>query len=431
MKRRSGLLSFMRHPGYRWVILAVGSLGIFGAAGLSRFGYSAVLPDMQVALGLSGAASGSLASWNLAGYTIMALVGGFLASRFGPRRVVTTGLAITAAGMLLTGLSGGLATASAARFLTGLGNGMVMAPTVILMSAWFNSRQLGLASTIASSGTGLGLVVAGPVVPRIIESVGDTGWRVSWYFFAAVALLMAIMTVVLERDSPYETGVENPPRRPPRGRVRADLSSVLRSGYAWHLGSIYFLYGFAYLIYYTFFQKRLTADLGLSAATAGNLFLIAGAASLVFGMLWGAISDRIGRGRTLAGVFVFDAVAVCLFALRPGLAGLVISAVVFGSGVFAVPGLMGAACGERFDAALAYAAFGFVTFFIGAGQAIGPYVGGALEDRFGSLGPSYVVSAGVFVLAAVAAFLLPSTRARHSAGGAADPGESRPSLPGR
>lgn len=197
MKRRHGFPSFMTHPGYRWVILAIGFLGIFGAAGLSRFGYSAVLPEMQTALGLSGAASGSLASWNLAGYTVMALVGGFLAARFGPRKVVTTGMVVTAAGMLLTGLSGGLATASAARFLTGLGNGVVMAPSVILMSAWFETRQLGLASAIASSGTGLGLVVAGPVVPRIIESAGDTGWRVAWYFFAAVALLMAVMTAVL------------------------------------------------------------------------------------------------------------------------------------------------------------------------------------------------------------------------------------------
>jgi MFS family permease len=392
------------------VILAIGFLGIFGAAGLSRFGYSAVLPEMQIALDLSGAASGSLASWNLAGYTVMALVGGFLAARFGPRKVVTIGMVVTAAGMLLTGFSGGLATASAARFLTGIGNGLVMAPSVILMSAWFETRQLGLASAIASSGTGLGLVVAGPVVPRIIESTGDAGWRVAWYFFAAVALVMAIITALFERDRPYQAPIESTPSRQQKRSVRTDLVSVLRSGYAWHLGSVYFLYGFAYLIYYTFFQKRLTTDLGLSSETAGNLFLIAGAASLVFGVFWGAVSDRMGRGRTLAAVFVADAAAACLFAFRPGLAGLVVSAVIFGSGVFSVPGLMGAACGDRFDAKLAYAAFGFVTFFIGAGQALGPYVGGLLEDGFGSLGPSYLVSAGAFILGAVAAFLLPDAR---------------------
>ncbi len=44
-----------RHPGYRWVILAVAFLGIFGAMGLGRFGYSTVLPAMQEAMDLSGA----------------------------------------------------------------------------------------------------------------------------------------------------------------------------------------------------------------------------------------------------------------------------------------------------------------------------------------------------------------------------------------
>jgi MFS family permease len=384
--------------------------------GLGRFGYSTVLPDMQKALDLSGAEAGSLASWNLAGYTLMALVGGFLAARFGPRKVVTIGMVITATGMVLTGFSGGLAAASAARLLTGMGNGMVMAPSVALMAAWFDSRRLGLASTIASSGTGLGLVVAGPVVPRIIASGGDSGWRLAWYFFAVVTIFMAVLTLGLERDRPYEAPRQTP-RRPPEKRTGlADLASVVHSKYAWHLGSVYFLYGFAYLIYFTFFQKRLTADLGLSSETAGDLFLIAGAASLFCGVLWGAVSDRIGRGRALGAILALEAVAACLFGLRPGAPALVISAVIFGSGVFAVPGLIGAACGDGFGAKLAFASLGFVTIFIGSGQAIGPYVGGLLEDRFSSLGPSYLLSAGVFVVGAFAALLLRDARPAHGTG---------------
>jgi MFS family permease len=397
----------IRSPAYRWVIMALGFLGIFGAGGLSRFGYSAVLPEMQEALGLSGAAAGSLASWNLAGYTLMALVGGFLASRFGPRKVVAAGMFISAAGMMLTGLSQGLVLASACRFLTGIGNGMVMAPSLILMAAWFDARRLGLASAVSSSGIGLGLVVAGPVVPRLIDSGGDDGWRFAWYFFAAVALFVSLVIVFFERDRPHAPPRDNGPRKSEQRATLADLGVILRSRFAWHLGFIYFLYGFAYLIYYTFFQKRLIADLGLSSETAGDLFLIAGVASLLFAVLWGAFSDRIGRGRAMAVIFVLEAVAATLFAVRPGMAALVISAVVFGSGVFSVPGLIGAACGDRFGARVAFASMGFVTIFIGLGQATGPYVGGLLEDVFGSLGPSYLVSAAFFAVGAVAALLLP------------------------
>ena len=68
----------------------------------------------------------------------------------------------------------------------------------------------------------------------------------------------------------------------------------------------------------------------------------------------------------------------------------------FGSGAFSMPGLMGAACGDRFGATTGRGALGFVTIFIGVGQALGPYVGGTLADAFSSFGPSYLVAAGVF-----------------------------------
>jgi MFS family permease len=71
-----------------------------------------------------------------------------------------------------------------------------------------------------------------------------------------------------------------------------------------------------------------------------------------------------------------------------------------------VPGLFGAACGDRFGARLAAASLGFITVFAGMGMIIGPYIGGAMEDAFSSLAPSYLLSAGLFVLGSVVALLL-------------------------
>ncbi len=408
-------MPFGRSPTYRWVILAVAYLGVFGAMGLSRFGYSTVLPDMEDALRLTGAQAGSLASWNLAAYMLMALVGGFLASRFGPRLVVTVGMVTTTAGLLLTGFSSSLTTASAARFLTGLGNGMVFAPSLSLLVAWFPASRLGLASTVVSSATGLGLVVAGPVAPRLLDTAGGN-WRVAWYFFAAVTALMVVLTIAFQRNRPWNSALAGAPAAPDRKPLRSDLRSVLSSRFTWHLGIIYLLYGFAYMIYLTFFQKRLTADLDFSSESAGDLFLLAGLCSIVVGVFGGVISDRIGRGRALAIVIALQGVAACLFGLHLGTAALVVSAVLFGVGVFSVAGLIGAACGDAFGARLVFIALGFVTIFIGLGQALGPYVGGALEDRLGSLGPSYLLSAGLFAVAAVTALFLPDVR----------PGCSRP-----
>lgn len=408
----------MQTPRYRWIVLAMAFLSVFGALGLGRFGYSAVLPSMQEALGLSSAAAGSLASWNLVGYTVMAAVGGVLASRLGPRVVLTAGLFITAAGMFLTGLTSGLLGASAARLLTGMGNGMILVPAIALMVAWFDVRRVGLASAIVPTGSSLAMVLAGPLVPRLIAAGGDEGWRLAWYFFAAITLALALLNAGVQRDRP---------RRPPPGRgalygrraaylqshrdtTAADLLGILRAGYAWHLGMVYFLYGVGFLSYFTFFQKRLTGDLGYSAETAGNLFLIMGVAGLVGGFFWGALSDRIGRRWTIVVMLGLAGIAGLLFAWAPGTFCLGLSGVLLGSTCLVIPGLIGAACGDRFGAVLASASLGFVTVLVGVGQSVGPYVGGLLGDVFGSLWPTYLMSGLVFLLGAAGMALLPDAR---------------------
>ena len=149
---------------------------------------------------MSSAAAGSLASWNLAGYTLMAAVGGIIATRLGsaggdhrrdggdggghaPHRAVRRPV-------------GSLAGPS----VTGMGNGLVLVPSITLMAAWFDLRQLGLASSIVPTGSSLALIILGPVVPRIIAAGGDEGWRLAWYFFAAIALCLALVNAVMQRD---------------------------------------------------------------------------------------------------------------------------------------------------------------------------------------------------------------------------------------
>jgi MFS family permease len=165
------------------------------------------------------------------------------------------------------------------------------------------------------------------------------------------------------------------------------------------MSAIYMCFGFAYMIYLTFFQRRLTVDLGLSNVAAGNLFLLVGIASIVCGFLWGAVSDRIGRGRALALNLLLQASGAALLAWATSTPGLVISALCSGLAAVAVPGIVGAGCGDRFGPLLASTSLGFVTVFLGLGQVIGPYVAGRLADSFGTLEYSYLLSGAVYLVA--------------------------------
>ena len=398
-----------RHPRYRFVVAGMAFVAVFAAIGLGRFGYSAILPSMKTSLNMSGAVAGSLNSWNQVGDTIMVLVAGIIASRFGARIVVGIGLVITAGGMLLTGMANELATIFAGRLITGVGNAMVLAPSIALMAAWFPQRRLGTASGLVPAGSSFALIMVGPTVPRIIAAGGDDGWRWAWYFFAAVTLVIAVLAFTIQRDRPYAQ------RHAPASTVRwADIARIMRSRRAWYLGFLYFCYGFAFLLFFTYFQQRLK-DLGYSANTAGILFLILGAGGTL-AMTWGRVSDSIGRGRTLAMVMILGAACAVVLSLWDNIVALAIAGGIFGLCGLSVPGLFGAACGDHFGARQAAASLGFVTAFMGIGQIIGPYVGGALEDHFDSLGPSYLVSAAVFVVGACAALF---RRDRRPAAGAA------------
>jgi sugar phosphate permease len=397
---------------YGWVVLAMGTLVVFGSLGLGRFSYSVVLPAMQTGLGMDNRLGGAVATANLAGYLLFCVLGGMLASRFGPRRVITAGLGLTAVSMIMTGLAQSVVAAGAWRALAGIGSGASNVPVMGLMAAWFAPRRRGLATGIAVAGSSIGLILLGPLVPRILTAVGDEGWRVCWFVFGAVTLALAVGAAVVLRDRPSEVGLRPigtaPDEPPPAARSGAlPWGEVYTRPIIWLVGFVYVAFGFSYIIYMTFFNKCLIADGGYTQAEAGRLFMVMGWLSLFCGLIWGSASDVIGRKGALAIVYLIQAAAFGLFPLWPTPAGFLLSVILFGLTAWSIPGIIAATCGDLLGPRLAPAALGFVTLFFGLGQAAGPVVAGAMADTFKSFGPAFWLSAGVALLGAAGSLLLP------------------------
>ncbi|MHB1345814.1 MAG: MFS transporter [Thermoleophilia bacterium] len=438
---------------YAWAVLATGTLTVAGALGIARFGYTMVLPSMQQALGFDNTQAGGLATANLIGYSALAVLGGALASRFGPRIVITVGLTCAGLAMLFTATVDGFASAAAWRFITGMGSGASNVPVMGLMAAWFGARRRGLASGVAVAGSSVALIVLGPTVPRLIAAGGEAGWRVSWYVFGAVTLALAALSYLVLRDRPSDVGLaplggdtrstyEESRARAARDDLGPESSSadgsnhgsgpapagdldgqvvppgaalrwglVYRSPAVWHLGLVYVAFGFSYIIYMTFFTKYLVNEAGYTSADAGGLFMLMGWFSLLCGVIWGAVSDAIGRKWALVIVYLIQMTAFALFDLWAASPGFLISAVLFGLTAWSIPAIMAAACGDALGSRLAPAALGFVTAFFALGQSLAPTVAGALADSTGSFGSSFLLAAAVaFGGAVMAAFLRPAGR---------------------
>jgi sugar phosphate permease len=403
---------------YGWIVLAVSTLTVMGCLGFARFGYTMILPSMQAALSLTNTQTGVLATGNFVGYLIMATVSGFVASRYGARRVIILFMLLTGLGMGLTGLAEGFWTAMVWRVLTGAGSGGSNVPVMALLSSWFAPRRRGLASGIAVGGSSLALIAIGFAVPRILNAYAEDGWRISWYVLGAGVLLLSLLCVLLLRERPEEKGLSPIGTKPSSSEPAAvrgmagppdtlpDWKQVYRSGSLWHLALVYVAFGFSYVIYATFFAKYLQAEAGYTREAAGNLWTVVGWISVLCGLVWGGVSDAIGRQYGLALVYGLQGISFALFALWRAPAGYVFSALLFGLTAWSIPGIVAAACGDCVGARLAPAAFGFVTLFFGLGQAAGPSVAGALADSMGSFAPAFLLAAGVALVGSLGSLIL-------------------------
>jgi len=391
---------------YGWIVILMGLLVLIGAHGFGRMSYTLILPAMKDGLHLTYTQLGLIGTGNFIGYLFMALVGGALAARFGSRLTISLGLAFMGVTMFLTGLARGFEMSFAMRLLTGLGHGAAYVPAMALGSAWFATKRRGFATGIVTAGTGIGTVIASLVIPIILKSQGIEGWRYAWYFLGAAMILIAVLVGLFIRSRPADMGLGQVGEQANAPKVQqASASSnslkwgeVYKVKAVWYLGSVYFMYGFSYIIYMTFFAAYLIKELGMTPAKAGGLWALVGGLSIFCGVIWGGISDYLGRARGAALAYLILTISYLLFALIQTAPGYYLSAVFFGLSAWSIPTIMAATAGDMVGPKLAPAGLGFITLFFGIGQALGPWIGGYLSDVSRSFSVPFLLAGGVSIL---------------------------------
>lgn len=391
---------------YGWIVIFVGLLVTIGAHGFGRMSYTLILPAMKDGLHFSYTQLGLIGTGNFVGYLLMALIGGALATRFGCRLMIALALAFMGVTMLLTGMTKSFETAFIMRLLTGLGHGAAYVPAMALGSAWFASHRRGFATGIVSAGIGLGTMIASLIIPSILKAHGIEGWRFAWYYLGAAVILIAIIAAVFLRSRPEEMGLcqvweevpQSLPKGPPSASNALEWKEVYKVKAVWYLGLVYFMYGFSGIIYVTFFAAYLIKELGMTPAKAGGLWALVGGLSIFCGIIWGGISDYLGRARGAALAYLTLAISYLLFAFIKAPPGYYLSALFFGLSAWSIPTIMAATAGDIVGPRLAPAGLGFVTLFFGIGQALGPGIGGYLSDAFKTFSIPFLLAAAVSVI---------------------------------
>jgi len=391
---------------YAWIVAVVGAVAVFCGLGLARFAFGMMLPSMSASLQLDHSQGGLLGFANMAGYVIAVAISPLVLSRFGTRVTATSSLLLIAASMLAMATTSSLPMLCALYLLTGIGSGGVVLPMMSVMSQWFYSSHRGLALGLVMSGPGFGIILSGFIVPKLVAIDGLSSWQLGWLIFAVLNIIVALLVFVVIRNHPKDVGqmpfghAPQPPLKNQQKPQSSQLKLLL------HLGFIFAIYGVTYMIYVTFIVTSMIESYQLSEASAGELWALFGLLSIFSGIVFGWVSDKVGRRLGLALAFATLAIAFGLVGFTNWQFGLYLSVILFGLSAWSVAVIMGASAGDYFGPAGAANALAALTFAFSTGQAAGPVIAGYLAQVSGDFSISYAGAAFAALIAIGLALLL-------------------------
>jgi MFS family permease len=388
---------------YAWVIVATGMLTIVACLGFGRFALGMLLPSMASTLGLTYSQIGFISTGNFLGYLASVLFCGHLARKIGSRRLIVAALIVISVSMALISRAGSFAAVLVLYTITGAGSGAANVPVMGLITAWFDRTIRGKAAGFVVIGSGFAIILSGKLIPYVNKLIGPEGWRTNWLILAGMVMMIAVVGRLFLRDKPEDIGLSplgSDAHIPPVQQAERGGVSIYRNKTLYLLGSVYFLFGYTYVIYATFIVTALVKERGFSETIAGNFWSWVGLLSLVSGPVFGTLSDKLGRKAGLMIVFSLQALAYLMVAADLPPLFLYLSIGFYGIVAWSIPSIMVAAVSEYVGVDKALSAFGLITFIFGLGQIAGPSIAGVLAERTGSFSSSFFMAAA-FASAAI------------------------------
>ena len=356
-----------------------------------RYGYGVVLPEMLPSLAITKTQAGVIYSSYFIVYTLCAPVLGLLGDRYNTRIILASFSALMGVGAFLMAFSSSVVEASVYFGLTGLGASACWAPLMALAQRWVSTKRKGLTLALIDSGSALGIIWMGTVVPWIIN---NHGWPAGWMSMGSLGILLAVINFVMVRSRPTEQDASSSGTAPPAAKpVWQVYGSLARNSRFWLFGLSYLLIGFSVIIPFTFLNTYAVEELGFSYQAGASFFTVIGAGAVVGKLVLGSLSDRLGRIRIII---------ICTLLVIAGTAGMAYSrgflvmaafVAVFSTGYGAVWSMYAAAASDYIARGMAGSIVGLWTMYLGIGSVLAPIIAGWVADATGTLSWSFIVAA--------------------------------------
>jgi MFS family permease len=406
-------------PRARWYRLGLLLLVCYLFAYIDRTNIGIATPAIIDELDISKARMGVLQSSFFWGYVIGLAPAGWLAMRFGPKRVLILALGIFGVAATAIGLGTSFEGLIVTRFFVGFGEGFVWPAFGIFFVRWFPSRERARAIAFSLLALPLSSILAAPLGGWLIET-----WNYHLMFVVQglppLAMALAVWVWVTDDPASDQRLTEEERHHILEHRTSGEaeegrLRDVFGNPQVWACGLVYFLWLVGLYSFSLWLPSVVKEVSGRGITAVGWLSAVAFAVAAVGMIVNSRWSDR-SSNRTMHVVVPLAAAGLALLAqhyLAVNLAGTVLLLLVTGLGLFAAFGPWFAWVLSIVPVNQAGPGTALVTFCGNFGGIVGPIVVGAVAGD-GEVGSAFYVL-GFFLLAASAVALVLGQTARASA----------------
>jgi MFS family permease len=386
---------------FRWIILGLITFShIIGAS--AQYGINTLAPFYQEELGLSRAQVGLFFSAFYFAMTGASFGAGWLADRWGVRRMISQGHLFLGVCTVAAALSPSFVWACASFFLAGLGYSFLNPASSVGVMNWFHRDERATAMGAKQTGVPGGGVLAAVLAPSLVLVVG---WRGALAALGVINVLFAFVFSSSWREAPHELAdsfePESAASAEPGSRMYRALLPV-------SVATAIYLVGQMVLI--TYLPLYLKDAMGFSAYWSSLALALTQGGAMIGRVGWGVVSDRLFGGRRKVVLLLIGSLSALLvtalsFLSRESSYYLLLP-ILFFAGVCLVgyQGVSYALIGEIAGKARTGAGLGMMITINAACATLGTPLFGYIVDRTGSYPVGWRVVAatlavGVFGLA--------------------------------
>lgn len=390
----------MKSP-YRWVILALCTF-VMTTSFIVRFAWSTAAAEVSNDMGFNATTLGSFVTAFFCGYVITNAVSGFLTDRFGPKFMILAGTIPLATLVATFGMMNNVPMGLAIQFGIGLTAGVNYSACMKLAASWFGSNERGLAFGVLSVASSVAVITSNSFFPHLIEL---TSWRVLYYCLGGEVLLMALISLIGLRNSPFAAENRGSPEREPFFRTVREfvgnrnyrILAVVEFSGLWATWGVIF-----------WANALMVKGYGLSNVAAGQVAATIGIGGFIAKPLYGWLSDvlPVKRKTMLVPALLGLSAALLIFGNLKSEGAFRIMAPLLGVFAFGFTPLMAAILSEIIPKERIGAGAGVMNSLVQFSAVLGPLAVGIIFDYTASFFAAFACLACGPLIAAGAALMI-------------------------